>query len=198
MDSLPHLPDALRGRRLVFEQGVYALAFLAGGLLILFWRHNGSLSDSSPLCGWRISGVHAIAGRNGHALEESRGAGFREKHVRERARRDGNRSDRDRCIDCKIYRRRVDHHAADSRPDSVNYAGRQTTLQSGCTTDTCRQPRSMPKRFLLPWWCFLWSAGTLFLKRRCALPGRFHRTSGHCTSSAGRRRTAYASAGANW
>jgi amino acid transporter len=37
---LPH-PLALRGRRLVFEKGIYALALLAGGLLILF----GGITD---------------------------------------------------------------------------------------------------------------------------------------------------------
>lgn len=68
-DYLPHSLTT-RGRRLVFSQGIWALAILAGLLLVLF----GGVTDRLiPFVrGGRFYGVHFVAGGNGGALAAER------------------------------------------------------------------------------------------------------------------------------
>ena len=65
-DYLPHV-FILRGRRLLYSHGIYALTGFTAVILILF---KGVTEVDSAVCDRRVPGVYAVAGRDGGALEE--------------------------------------------------------------------------------------------------------------------------------
>jgi hypothetical protein len=127
-----YLPHAfvIRGRRLVFAQGVSALALLTGLLLIIF----RGVTD-------RVPGVHAFSGRHGDALE----AGWRTwrsaEHVPEWLGRRGNRDYYGCGFGSQVYGGCVDHRAVGAKPDSDDARG-QTPLLTGSTGNLHAYARS--------------------------------------------------------
>ncbi|MEI9977055.1 MAG: amino acid permease [Ignavibacteriota bacterium] len=69
-DYLPHV-FLIRGRRLLYSHGIYALVFLTCSLLVLF----GGVTDRPhpALRDWSIHGVHSLTGRDGGPLVEAPG-----------------------------------------------------------------------------------------------------------------------------
>lgn len=125
-----YLPHAfvIRGRRLVFAQGVYALAILTAVLLIIFRGVTDrliplyavgafmafTLSQAGMVQHWRrTGGQHS---RHSMVLNAIRGSGHRPH--------DAGRSCR------QIHRRCVDHGSSDSKPHSDDALG-TSTLSSG-------------------------------------------------------------------
>ena len=84
-DYMPHV-FLLRGRRLLYSWGIYVLVVLTASLADrLSRRHRPA---DSAVCDWRVSGVHALAGRHGDALEAS--GRLSAAHVCQRAGRGGD------------------------------------------------------------------------------------------------------------
>jgi predicted type IV restriction endonuclease len=63
---MPHV-FLIRGRRLLYSWGIYVLVVLTALLLIVFWRRDGPAD--SAVRHRRVSGLHALAGGHGDALE---------------------------------------------------------------------------------------------------------------------------------
>jgi hypothetical protein len=66
-DYLPHV-FLLRGRRLLFSHGIYALTGLTALILDPVQRRDGPVDPA--VCHWRVPGVHAEPGRHGEALAQ--------------------------------------------------------------------------------------------------------------------------------
>ncbi len=117
---LPH-SLALRGRRLVYSQGVYALAFLAAVLLTIF----GGVTDRLiPLyaVGAFLAFTLSQAGMVIHWRKAER-RGCAPQHVHQRPGRGGDRNHCGRGADREIHGRRMDRGRPDSRDDRPDARG---------------------------------------------------------------------------
>ena len=122
---LPH-PLALRGRRLVFEKGIYALALLAGGLLILF----GGITD-------RLIPLYAVGAFMAFTLSQAgmvmhwkrvRGRGYRSSMMVNGLGATATAITVAVVLMHEVHRRRLDHAAPHSGADSDDALG-QAALQ---------------------------------------------------------------------
>ncbi len=108
---------SLRGRRLVYSQGIYVLTLLAAILLTVF----GGVTDrlDSSLCRRSVPGFHALPDRHGLALAQVIGPQGEALHGGERGRGDGDGPDGSGGAGSQVRRRRLDYGTADSYVDRI-------------------------------------------------------------------------------
>ena len=141
---LPHV-FGYRGRRLVYTYGIVVLAVLCGGVLVLF---GGRHRPSDPaLRRRRFHGLHALASRHGHALEEESRPALVEERIREWARRRRHRHHNRGRTGCEVVPKGAwITHALHSREPShsVSRLSAATTTSVKAAQTSCpgsRRPR---------------------------------------------------------
>ena len=102
-------PLTQRGRRLVFANGIVALAALATLLTVAFQADVHNLIPA--LRDRRVHVVHALAGRHGASSPHAQGGGLASGALGQRDRRDRDRRRGRRHRGHQVHARRLDHHA---------------------------------------------------------------------------------------
>ena len=125
---LPH-GLAIRGRRLVYTQGIYASGL--PGRRAAHRIRRRYRSPDRPLCRGRIHGLHPLPGRHGDALEARARAWRVQKHVRKWIGSGRDRPHGDRRTGRQVHRRRLDYAAVDSRAHSHDADGKAPLRSRG-------------------------------------------------------------------